>query len=317
MEPVLTVTLNPALDVATSVDKLVAGDKLRCTAPRFDPGGGGINVSRVIKELGGHSRAFVALAGTTGQRLLSMLEAAGIDCYACQIDGDTRFSFVVQERASNEQFRFVLPGPEQPPERADRLATELRDFVRRERVGYVVVSGSLPPGLPGDFVTRLAADLRALGSRLILDTSGPALRATLSARPYLIKPNLREARELFGGDPLHEAAPVELAERLLEQQAAEVVIITLGAEGAVVATAGTVLRIRSPQVETISKVGAGDSFVGALVFGLASGWSLEDACRYGIAAGASAATTPGTALCERASTGRFFEQIAALVEPLR
>lgn len=317
MEPVLTVTLNPALDVATSVERLVAREKLRCAAPRFDPGGGGINVSRVIKELGGQSRAFVALAGGTGQHLFSMLQDAGIDCHACKMNGETRFSLMVRERSSNEQYRFILPGPEQPKEQADILGGSLSDCVRRNDYSFVVASGSLPPGLPDDYYGRLTSHMRKLGVKLILDTSGLALREALSERPYLIKPNLQEAQELFGGAGSKPASPTELAERLVDEGAAEVVIITLGAEGAIVVTTDMKLRIPSPEVKIRSTVGAGDSFIGALAFGLASGWSLEDASRYGVAAGASAVGTPGTALCERDTTQRIFEQIGGHTERLR
>lgn len=316
MQPVLTVTLNPALDVATSVGSLVPDDKLRCAPPSYDPGGGGINVSRVIRELGGQSRAFVALAGATGAQLLSILTEAGLDCHACQIEGETRFSFMVIDEATRENYRFVLPGPAQPPERAARMLAEVLDIAKTERPAFAVLSGSLPPGIPSASFARLVSDLGDLGTRVILDSSGPALRAALSSRPYLIKPNLREAREIFAGDPLKKGTGIALAERLLQNQAAEVVIITLGGEGAIVAMDGVRLRIPSPKVETKSGIGAGDSFVGAMVFGLANGWSLADACRYGIAAGASAVTTPGTALCERGATEQFFARLADRVEHL-
>lgn len=316
MTPVLTVTLNPALDLATAVDRIVPDDKLRCAAPSYDPGGGGINVSRVIRELGGETRAIAALGGPTGARLEAILSASGLDFHACRIEGETRFSFMVADRATGENYRFVLPGPAQSPDGAARLLAEVGALARAARPAYAVLSGSLPPGVPGKGFAALAAELGALGARVILDSSGPAMRAALSARPYLIKPNLREARELFAGSPLEQGAAPELARRLLQDGAAEIVIITLGGEGAIAAAEGTLLRLHAPQVATQSRIGAGDSFVGALVLGLARGWPLAEACRYGLAAGTSAVMTPGTSLCERAATERFFDQLADAVEPL-
>lgn len=307
--PVLTVTLNPTLDVTTAIDRLVAGDKLRCDAPSFELGGGGVNVSRAIRILGGESHAFVALAGATGQRIRDMLAETGIDCIAHEMSGETRFSFTVAERGSQDQYRFTLPGPEQSADQADAVVASLRGCLDSARWDFVVISGSLPPGLPADVPARMAAHLKEAGVRVVLDGSGAQMAAAVRTRPYLIKPNLREARELLEIPADRTVTPEDLAARLLDEDAAEVVVISLGAEGALVATGDERFRIAAPAVEVKSAVGAGDSFVGGLVLGLARGRSLEDASCLGVAAGASAAESPGTALCERGATEAIYRQI--------
>ncbi|MDP1731062.1 MAG: 1-phosphofructokinase family hexose kinase [Devosia sp.] len=312
---ILTVTLNPALDVTTSVERMKPMQKLRCRAPRYDPGGGGVNVSRAIKELGGTSHAFVALAGCAGQRYRQILEGTGIESEIWPMSGETRFSLTVMEHASGLQYRFLLPGPEQDAEEADRLLSALTGSIGK---GYrfVVASGSLPPGLPADFYGRLASRTRELGAALILDTSGPALRAAMAQRPFLIRLNHYEAQELVGGSSDAEAATYELVGELLERNAAETVIVTVGEQGAIVATGGQLLRIHPPKVRVVSAVGAGDSFVAALTLGLAQDWPLEKASRYAVAAAAAVVTTEATQLCDRATTEKLFEETAGQAERL-
>jgi 6-phosphofructokinase 2 len=307
-QPILTITLNPALDVTTSIDRLRPRQKLRCSVPRYDAGGGGANVSRAIRRLGGSSTAFVAIAGATGRQHRDLLAADRIDTEIWETDGETRMSLTVMEEVSGEHFRFVLPGPEFPTGEIEsllaRLAATIADGYR-----FVVASGSLPPGLPVDCYARLARLTRDAGAAFIVDTAGPALTATFAEHPYLIRLNHHEAQELTGGgNP--EATAHKLTEELVQRHAADVVIVSIAEGGAVVATGETRLHIRPPRVKVQSTVGAGDSFVGALTLGLARGWPLEDACRYGVAAAASAVTTPATELCEAESTERYFREIS-------
>jgi 6-phosphofructokinase 2 len=306
MTPILTVTLNPALDITTTTERLVHQQKLRCSAPRYDPGGGGVNVSRAIRELGGESTAFVALGGSTGTQYRALLEAAGIDCVYWEQQGDTRFSLTVMESATGLHYRFVLPGPPQPEGEAARLLARLDELIA-SGVRFVALSGSLPPGLPDDFYGRLAGMARKAGAAVVLDAHGAALREALPFRPYLIRLNHLEAQELLGGEA---GAPVHLlARQLIERGSAEVTIVTAGEEGAVVATPGRELMIRAPHVEVVSAVGAGDSFVGALVVGLSRGWPLQTAARYGVAAAAATVTTAATELCSADVVDRLFAEI--------
>lgn len=308
-QPILTISLNPALDITTSIDKLRPMRKLRCGPPHYDAGGGGINVSRAIKELGGQSQAFVVLAGATGVQYRAILERYGLDSEIWEARGETRFSLTVMEQASGQHYRFVLPGPEREELEIELLLAALE---RKIDTGYefVVATGSLPPGVPKDIYARLARISRDSGARFVVDTSGPALTAAFAEKPYIVRFNHLEAQELVGGEDA-KAAALQLATQVIENGSAEIAIATIGEEGAFVATPGRRFRVRPPQVEVLSAVGAGDSFVGAMVLRLSQGWPLENACRYGAAAAASAVTTEATELCRLADTERYFRQIVA------
>lgn len=310
MQPVLTVTLNPALDMTTSVQDLVPGGKMRCAVPRYDPGGGGINVSRMIAELGGESRAFVGLAGHTGRLMQEMIENAGIAIEPFRLEGETRITLQVVERSSEVQYRFVLPGPRQDATVEERLLSALDDCIGRDRYRYVVASGSLPPGLSDGFFGRLSGRVKAAGGRLILDTSGPALHAALGKDLYLVKPDRQEAEALLLGSKSREGADIEsLARLLLAHGAAEAVVVTLGGNGAILASAGGETRFTSPRVEVRSTTGAGDSFIAALCWALANDWPLEEACRYGVAAAAAAVTTDATELAHKTDVEALYQRM--------
>lgn len=313
--PILTITLNPALDLTTSIERLRPRMKLHCSKPRTDPGGGGVNVSRAIHALGGQSRAYVGLGGSNGQQLLQLLERAGIETVVWQLQGETRISLTVMEESSGLQYRFLLPGPAQDSSAAAALLDNLRLHMG-SGPRFVVVSGSLLPGLPSDFFAKLASLARELGVLLILDTSGPALKAALSERSFLIKIDHWEAQELVGGGVDPKLAALRLAHELIDQKSAEAAIITIGEEGAIVATATERFQIRPPKVNVVSAVGAGDSFTAALTIGLAAGWPLAVAARFGVAAAASSVTTVATQLCDGAQTRKFFDEIERNVERL-
>jgi 6-phosphofructokinase 2 len=309
MPGILTVTLNPAIDITTSVAHVVPGRKLRCAEPRIHPGGGGVNVSRVIAELGGTTTALVAIAGVTGDLMRTLLSAAGINGVYLEAAGMTRESFAVHDRDSGAQYRFVLPGSAQNTAFAERTRATFSDLMATRNYPYVVASGSLPPGLPVEFYGDLAEIARAHGARMILDTSGPALAAALGRGLFLVRTNDIEAAELAESLNLDPSNPDNLARSIVTTGAAEAVILTFGADGALLVTESGAIRIRPPQVEVVSPVGAGDSFVGALSFALAEGWAIERTCGYGVAAAAAAMTTEATELARRDDIDRLFASI--------
>ena len=293
--PILTVTPNPALDVSTSTGRVVPEHKLRCGPTRLDPGGGGVNVSRVVRNLGGHSLAVYAAGGPTGQAYRQLLDREGVASRMVPITQSTRESFTVDETSTGEQFRFVLQGPELSEPEWRALLAAIGDDVPTG--GYVVGSGSLPPGVPIDFYARIARLAHGRHGHSIIDSSGEALRAALDEGVYLIKPSKRELGELVGGEPRDEAELVEAARDLVGRGSCEVVALTLGAAGAALVTRETVLRLETPRVEVRSTVGAGDSFLGGLVVRLAQGRPLRDAFCTAVAAGSSTAALPATELC--------------------
>jgi 6-phosphofructokinase 2 len=305
MSAILTVTVNPSLDVTTSTARLEPQRKLRCGPAVQDAGGGGANVSRAIRELGGESRAFVCLGGNTGRQFAHLLENAGVEALEFALRGETRSSMTVMEESTGLHYRFVLPGPEQSPETGEEILARLGRVID-EGVGYVVASGSLLPGIDRDFYGRLGKIVSWRGAKLILDTHGEALKEALLCRPYLVRLNEIEARELAHQSERDAPVP-ELARMLVDRGSAEVVVIGLGERGSLVTTEDGQFSIAPPRVAVRSMVGAGDSYVAALTLALSRGWSLEAANRYGVAAAASAVTGQATELCSHAGTEELFE----------
>lgn len=305
MHAVVTLTLNPAVDVTTSVADVVADRKLRCHDVRRDPGGGGINVARVVAELGGDVVAAWTRGGPTGALLAELLARAGIESRELPIEEDTRESVTIMEEGTGSQYRFVLPGPLLSAAECEQIEA----FVARllPAPPYLVLSGSLPRGVPTDFYARLTRRAPS-ETRVIVDTSGEALRALRGADAFLLKPNLRELSEL-SGEPLEsERAIVRAARKLIGEGTARAVLVSMGARGARIITSELDEPLRAPPVKPVSRVGAGDSTVGGLVYALSRGRELADAARYGVAAGSAAVLTPGTELCTKADTDRIFAE---------
>lgn len=307
MSTILTLTPNPALDAHTDLDRLEANRKLRCGPLSYDPGGGGVNVARAIRELGGEARAWVAEGGPTGAMLCRLMRAEGLEAVDFDTGFDTRLSMTVRETASGDLYRFVPPGPSLDAACTDRLLAHLGDCLKG--ADWVVLSGSMPPEPGPDLARRIAQAVRKAGGRLIADTSGDALHAVLEGRPCVLHIDEHEATDLAGRrtETLQQAA--ETAKALVDQGRAEIVIATAGAEGAGVASPDGRWGFRPPHVEVNSAVGAGDSFVAALTLWLARGKSLPDAARAGVAAAAAAVTTGGTELCRREDVERLLPEV--------
>lgn len=293
MAPIVTLTMNPSLDVSADVERVVPDHKLRCSSPDHGPGGGGVNVARVARRLGAEVRAVLTAGGPVGAGLVDLVEAEGVDCVPVPIEGMTRQNPTFSETGSDRQYRFVLPGPRltEPEWSAciDAVAST------EPAPSIVVASGSLPSGVPSDLYARLVRTLD--GTRVVVDASGAALREAAAVGPYLLKPNAAELTQLAGhpitADEEFEAA----ADQLVADGAAEVLVLSLGAGGAYLARRdGPGVSLRAPTVPIRSRIGAGDSMVAGIVTGLTRGWTVEDAVVLGLAAGAAAVMTDGSEL---------------------
>lgn len=307
MKFIVTITVNPVVDVSTSISNVVPERKLRCGPPVYEPGGGGINVARVIFRLGGRALALYTAGGHTGRCLQELLEQEGVPNRPFRIEARTRESFMVYEEATGQQYRFGMPGPALQELEWCRLIDALFDL--DPRPGCLVGSGALAPGVPQDFYARLARAGERLNARVIVDTSGEALRQAIRSPVYLVKPNYREFIDLVGREPKDEMEQEALALSLVRQSNCEVVLLSLGAAGVLLATREGAERIRAPLVPVRSKVGAGDSTVAGVVLGLAQGRPVRDAVLLGIAAGAAAVMTPGSELCRRDDAERLHQAI--------
>lgn len=307
MSTVATLTVNPTVDASTQVDRVVAEDKLRCAEPTYEPGGGGLNVARVVRALGEDALALWTCGGPLGRLLADCLDADGLRHRPIPIGGMTRQNLIVYEESSGQQYRFGFPGPALTEEEVVRCAEAVQAIDRAP--GVLVLSGSLPPGVDAGFYARVARQAPR-DTKVVVDTSGEALRRSLEARPCLVKPNLRELGQLVGRELESDAEIERAAMGLVRDGRVEVVIVSLGAAGALVATQDGPTRLRSPMVPIRSKVGAGDSMVAGAVVGLARGWSWLDAGRLGVAAGAAAVMTEGTQLARASDVERLFEETA-------
>jgi 6-phosphofructokinase 2 len=307
MKPIVTLTVNPAIDASCIADEVIPMRKVRTRDERYDPGGGGLNVARVIHELGGEAVAFYMAGGYTGTALEGLIERSGITAVRVPIAGLTRVSHTVYETSTGQEFRFTPEGPE-VSEPEWRHCLEVLSVIDGE---YFVVSGSLARGMPADFYGRIARVVKKRGGKLVLDTSGASLHWALEEGAWLVKPSKRELEHLLGRKATTPEEEEQLARDVVASGRAEIVALTLGSAGAVLVTRDLTLRLASPPVETRSAVGAGDSFVGAVVWALTHGRPLPEAFAYGIAAGAASAMTPGTELCRRQDVERLYEDVRA------
>lgn len=300
---IVTLTMNPALDVATDIEQVVHTDKMRCSRTRYDPGGGGINVAGIAYVLGGSVSAVFPAGGPTGDRVTDLVTAAGVPVRRVHIAGVTRESVTVNETITGRQYRFVLPGPTVTAAEQSDCLTQLGWAA--DSADFVVASGSLPPGVHPDYYQRVADICRDRGARLILDTSGAGLKHITSG-VFLLKPSVRELRECVGRALATESDQLGAAHELIARGCAEVIVVSLGPDGAFLATADVSQRFPAVPVSVGSGVGAGDSMVAGITVGLSRGWSLEKSVRLGIAAGAAMLMTPGTAPCTSRDVERLF-----------
>jgi 6-phosphofructokinase 2 len=306
MKPIVTLTVNPAIDVSYVADEVIPMRKVRTRDERYDPGGGGLNVARVIHELGGEAVAFYMAGGYTGGALEGLIERSGITAVRVPIAGLTRVSHTVSETSSGQEFRFTPEGPE-VSEPEWRHCLEVLSVIEGN---YFVLSGSLARGMPVDFYARVARLVREGRGRVVLDTSGSALHWALETGVYLVKPSRRELEHLLGRKAQGPEGEEALVREVIERGRAEIVALTLGAAGAVLATKDLTLRLPSPQIETKSAVGAGDSFVGAMTLALAQGRGVAEAFAQGIAAGAATAMRTGTELCRRDDVAALYAEVS-------
>ena len=313
--PILTVTLNPALDVATSAEAVVPELKLRCEAPQVDPGGGGINVSRAIARMGGRSTALVALGGGTGARLCDLMRAEGLAMLRLDAPGETRQSLSVTDRGSGAQFRFVLPGPDWG---APEVGLALDSIAAAASPGGIVVlSGSNPPGVSAEFAARLGARLARQGDgtgagavRLFVDTSGAALAAVAAGTGgpvAVLRMDGPEAEGLAGRPLATRAETADFAAALAASGAARTVIVARGADGNILAGPEGRWHAEAHRVEIVSKVGAGDSFVAGYTLAVARGLAAPEALGLAAACASAACMTPATELCQPEDVARLYD----------
>lgn len=303
MEKVLTITLNPAIDKSTTIPSLVSEKKLRCTAPKFEPGGGGVNVSRALKKLGYNSTAMFLAGGYSGKFFEMLLQQEEIETMVIPIAAHTRENLIVLDEASNRQYRFGMPGPA-------IQETEWRECLRKlsscNGCEYVVISGSNPHGVPLEFYSEAAEIVKQKNARLIIDTSEDALKHALSTGVFLAKPNLGELSSLSGAKELDAGSVAGAARAFIKKGACEVMVVSMGASGAMLVTANEQYHEAAPAVKIKSTVGAGDSMLAGIIVALQNNWDWRNVLRYGVASGTAATMNAGTELCNKKDVEKIF-----------
>jgi len=305
MNAILTIALNPAVDISCTAQTVKPIHKIRTKNQKSDPGGGGTNVARVISVLGGQPVLAYLSGGTTGPMFESLLVDSAIVQYRFEMQGPVRVAYMIWEETTGAEYRFVPEGPEVSIEEIEPLMKFVGGFDGR----YCVASGSLPPGLPTDTYARIANTCSHKGTRLVLDTSGEALQEAFAhGGIYLAKPSRHEL-EVFAGHRLDGQGLRDVAAMLVAKGAAKNLVVSLGADGALLANEDAITHAPSMKVKVRSAVGAGDSFVGAMTWWLSLGKSVAESFRFGLAAGAAAAMTPGTGLCRQTDVLMLFDRL--------
>lgn len=307
---IITITLNPAMDRTVLVEELVLGEVNRVREGRSDPGGKGINVSRVLRELGTASLAMGFVAGSIGRFIEASLNEIGIQDDFIHTLGQTRTNLSIVEAKSRRQTSLNEPGPPTDPRWVKELYSRIQP--RLSEGTWVVMAGSVPPGVPRAVYAELITMIKRNKGFAVLDADGEPLALGVAAQPCLVKPNLAELERLVGRT-LRGDDEIIGAAKGLHEAGITYVVVSLGAQGALAVGPGDVWRGYPPHVEAQSGVGAGDSLVAGLVLRLAEGRGLAEGLRLGMAAGAATALTPGTMLCRKEDVERLLPEVQ--IEP--
>ncbi len=304
MSRIITLTFSPCIDKSTSVPQLIPEGKLKCSAPKLEPGGGGINVARAIKKLSGDAIAVYPAGGYTGKYFNALLNKENVPAIIIETKNETRENIIVLEASTNRQYRFGMPGTELSGSEWQQCLQAIENF---NGVEFIVASGSLPPGVPMDIYARLARIAKRKNAKLVVDTSGEALKHAANEGVYLLKPNLGELASLVSVEKINYNQIKGIAQDIIQKGSCEVLVVSMGDKGAMLITRNETHQIVPPRVERKSTVGAGDSMVAGLVLALFEKRSLEDALRYGVASGTAATMNPGTELCKKENVDMLFE----------
>ena len=302
---IITLTLNPSLDKSTHFTGLIAEQKIRCEKPRYDAGGGGINVSKAIAKLGGSSLCIHTSGGSAGIMLEEIILKDGIENKVIPTQNWTRENFIAFENTTKAQYRFGFPGNELLEDEKEKVIETIKEINTK----YLVLSGSLNEGLPTDFYQTIAEIAKAMGIKVIVDTSGEPLRKVLEKGVYLIKPNIGELAKLIGVERLELSEAEKAAKTLIENGAAEIVVVSLGTQGAILVSKEQIEFVKAPKVTKKSTVGAGDSMVGGMVWALSQNKTLKEVIQWGVSCGTAATMNEGTQLFKKEDAIKLFQEL--------
>ncbi len=302
---IITLTINPSLDKSTHFKGLIPEQKMRCEVPRYDAGGGGINVSKAISKLGGSSICVFTSGGSSGEKLTTLIGEEGLEYITIKTKNWTRENFIAFDTSTKSQYRFGFPGNELSIDEQDKIKATIKEL----KSEYLILSGSLNNGLASNFYQEIAEIAKASGTKVIVDTSGEALRKVLETGVYLIKPNIGELAKLIGVERLELPEVEKAAKKLIENGSAEIIVVSLGADGAILVAKDETHFVKAPKVEKKSTVGAGDSMVGGMVWALSQNKTLKEVLQFGVCCGTAATMNEGTQLFKVEDVQKLFKEM--------
>ncbi len=302
---ITTLTVNPSLDKSTHFSGLVPEKKIRCEKPRYDAGGGGINVSKAISKLGGSSLCVFTSGGSPGELLEELVANEGIESHIIKTKNWTRENFIAFENTTKAQYRFGFPGNEFSESEKDSILYIINEL----KTNYLVISGSLNEGLHADFYQKIIEIAKKSDTKVIVDTSGEALEKVVETGVYLIKPNIGELAKLIGVERLELPEVEQAAQNLIAKGSAKIVVVSLGADGAILVTKDETHLVKAPKVEKKSTVGAGDSMVGGMVWALSQNKTLKEVIQLGVCCGTAATMNEGTQLFKREDVEKLYKEL--------
>jgi 6-phosphofructokinase 2 len=304
MPTIITITFSPCIDKSTSVTALISEKKMRCTLPKLEPGGGGVNVARVLKRLSCAATAIFPSGGYTGMFFNHLLQNEKVSFVPIKTKNETRENFVVLDESTNMQFRFGMPSNKIIESEWQNMLKTIENF---KNVSYIILSGSLPERIPLIFFATLANIAKLKNAKLIVDTSGLALKHAVNKGVYLVKPNLEELGILLKNKKIKIDNIEIAAKELIKRKNCEIVVVSLGANGAMLVSNKETVTIKPPKVKIKSTVGAGDSMVAGIVYGLSKKLTLTECLQYGIACGTATTMNFGTALCKKSEVEKLLK----------
>lgn len=304
----LTITINPSVDKSSSVSGIVPEKKLRCNNPKYEPGGGGINVSRALKRLEIDALALFTSGGRTGKLLETLLLEESLQILPFSVKNETRENFIVFDTLTNQQFRFGFPGQPLSKQEQTTLLDTINGITDFPEIS--VISGSLPEGTNVEFMKELIQICKNKNSKVVVDTSGKSLTEAVNEGVYLIKPNIGELAVLTGKNELTVHTMEAAAKQLISNGSAEIVVVSMGASGATLFTKNEKIYQPAPLVKVRSTVGAGDSMVAGMVYALLNNSSMNNVLRMGIACGSATTMAEGTGLFKTENVYKILKELS-------
>lgn len=304
---ILTITLNPSIDISTAVTALIPEHKLRCNRYEKEVGGGGINVAKGLERLGLPVQALFFAGGKNGAWINERLIQNGLKTIAVTMEPETRENFTIMDQSTGSEYRLVNKGPKISAEHETDLLDHV--FSAKPLPKYIVVSGSAPDGLSTLFFQKLSMYCVQIQAKLILDLPADLLKKCLKYHPFLIKPNLKEFLQLIGKPKLKQVEIIQAAKSLVQKKQACNIAISLGNKGGILINDQQVVRFKSPPSKPLSTVGAGDSMVAGMTYQFYKHESLDNVLRLGLACGTAATLKPGTKLFEPKDAWKLYNKI--------